>query len=373
MDLPIEVLVIIFHDWEYSLHTIIRVCKRWRSLFTNINVMIRAWRARSDFNGYVITKQLMQINRVVPDQGCAKLMVFGFNESKVVYDDRLVELFIEYYNPGWKNLPMPTWEQIVEHAGQQRLYEKSDDRRRSQFTQMLVRACSNPHAFRYLYQMCLEHNQVIDRFHGYALEYVSHMQPLDVAYVDWFVNQPFCRMNPFGLRCLIRAGLPLTSVKKYVEMHVTSDWNGWDGRDDYISNGKQEMYNAAYRAYEWQCFIEPKHRKIPVQLEWFDGLEYFYVRCATETVRNMICVAQNGMSDHQGWIFTAEERVEMFAYLDSLIDQHKHLHPVEAMHAYSWYKTNKPYVMEAHSCPDDCVKTKKNDWNTTKSRKGKAI
>lgn len=354
--------------------------------------MVHYWKITPDFNGYSITSQLLMVNRVVPSRETAKRLVFqtdGYDRNyKPHRTDYLVNEFIRHYQPGWRNLPMPTWAQVQEYAARQDVYieydysrycyeNHGDKRKRAQFTHVLRMACSNQHAFRYLHKMCLVSKQDIDKFDGRDLEFVAYHQPFDVTYVDWFVKQPFSRMTPYGLRCLIDRGLPLEYVKRYVEMHVDTDWNGWECTNDLISNGKEEMYRAAYAAYEWFCFIEPRQRRIGVKPEWIEGLLYFYPKTKTQYVHNMICVAQNGMIDfNDQWLGTADERAATFAWLDSIIETHKHIHPVEQMRAYCWYKTDKPYIMENRSCPDDHIIIEKPkviaEWQTAKSRKNKA-
>lgn len=128
---------------------------------------------------------------------------------------------------------------------------------------------------------------------------------------------------------------------------------GFNGCEEPLSDPQGDMFRVAYHGYEWLCFIEPGICKT-TQTDWLAGLEYFYAKCRTEEVRNMICVAQNGMISFGGnWNHTTDERKFIFDLCDNLIEKYKHIHPIEQMHCFSWYPGTKPYIREARCCPDD--------------------
>jgi hypothetical protein len=371
MDIPKEILIMILFavNAEYvSWYLLIQVCKRWCGLITDINTMINSITGGSLEARYSLTK-LLEVNRVVPSVKSAKQIVSYWHADgqPVRFVDYFIRKFIRYYTPkGWRNLPMPTWEQIKsfastldfridetphEYYGTVPDYHKK--KTTSQFTSLLRLACSRPCSFKYLYDMIVSHGQDIANFSTHDLEFVAGSE--NIEFIDWFVRQPFSRMSPYGLRCLMdRTLLPFHSIREYVLMPVTHDWNGYDCCDEPLGSPRAEMFRAAYHGYEWLCFINPGICDAKAQPEWLVGLEYFYAKCRIEDVRSMICVAQNGMLSFEGkWSHTADERKRIFDVCDNLIEKYKHVHPVEQMHCYSWHRADKPYIREPRLSPDD--------------------
>lgn len=331
-----------------------RTCKRWFRVLGNINELIKIWPITPDFNGYNRTSQFLRLTKFIPSPETVSKLNWKYTEghgSKLVIHDNLFPLFRECYSPDlWKHLPMPTWKHV-----------KNWENPLEGITALklsLSGILSRGHyAFSYILNLIKKNNPSSLRglkFNGDILQYLSwcyqsagRYEEKTLKFMDWFVQQSFCTITPWGLERLVGAKVPLEHIKKYAELKIEYDWDSYEHELKPLKGGKAEIYYEIFRGYHWRLSITEQHEgsiyhnpaPLPRNSDTVQGFLYFYRKCPLEKIRGVLQMFQNALTSRE---YNVHIR-DFLYYIEDLLRSCSDVHPLYELYSWDWHQTKGPF------------------------------
>lgn len=324
------------------------VCKRWARLMLDINIAVGVWRPAPGFNGYMDTQYLLKFTKFIPTPETVKKLVWTHSGN-----DRLMDLFLECYHPVlWKNMPQPTWEQVMASTS------------KLSFARLLQRSLfRGHHTFSYIWRLIKINNPAAIRtlhLEADALETVAVLYPraCPTKFVEWLVHHPCCEVTAHGLAKLVSHGYPLNLIKGYAQLpKIVRNWDTFErcpgpnyaSRDEALVDINFELW----KAYSWRLISEMQaDRSLDYLIssgkgyvfpawggEVIKGYVYFYKQCPLWKIQEVLLGVQGMMRGHYKSSIPEhrEQARKYIEYFEKILAHCGRIHPTFKLYSYTWY------------------------------------